>query len=212
MKQNTKQIILDEALTFFSINGYDGVTVADIAKAVGIKASSLYKHYKNKQDIFDSIISEIELRYTSFTAQIGIEGTDPQKAVGQYIGISNDALINIGTSMFKYFLHDEYELKFRRMMTIEQYRNPAVAKLYAEKYIDSAIAFQTAIFEGLIKHNMMRNVDAKIAAMHFYSPIYISLCLCSSLPDREDMALETITQHIIQFGKLYMIGEEEHEK
>ena len=55
---NTKERIITEALNLFSINGYDSVSVRDIAKAVGIKESSLYNHFKNKQDIFDTIISE----------------------------------------------------------------------------------------------------------------------------------------------------------
>lgn len=53
---NTKQKILNEALTLFSEKGYSSVYVGDIADAVGIKASSLYKHYKSKQEIFDSCI------------------------------------------------------------------------------------------------------------------------------------------------------------
>jgi len=36
-KRDTKQVILDEALELFSTSGFDGVTVADIADAVGIK-------------------------------------------------------------------------------------------------------------------------------------------------------------------------------
>lgn len=42
----TKERILDEALTLFSQNGYDGTSVDHIAERVGIKAPSLYKHYK----------------------------------------------------------------------------------------------------------------------------------------------------------------------
>ena len=47
----TKQKILNEALTLFSERGYNAVYVGDIAAAVGIKAPSLYKHYKSKKDI-----------------------------------------------------------------------------------------------------------------------------------------------------------------
>ena len=47
-----------EALNLFSVKGYDPVSVRDIAYAVGIKESSLYNHFKNKQDIFDSILRE----------------------------------------------------------------------------------------------------------------------------------------------------------
>ncbi len=52
MKQKnipTKERILTEALTLFSVKGYEPVTVAAIAEAVGIKAPSLYKHYKSNE-------------------------------------------------------------------------------------------------------------------------------------------------------------------
>ena len=52
---DTKQRILDEALTLFSEKGYANVFVGDIAERVGIKAPSLYKHYKSKRAIFDAI-------------------------------------------------------------------------------------------------------------------------------------------------------------
>ncbi len=45
---DTKEKILDEALTLFSEKGYANVFVADIAEAVGIKAPSFYKHCNHK--------------------------------------------------------------------------------------------------------------------------------------------------------------------
>ena len=51
----TKEIILEKALELFSTKGYDATTVREIAKEVGITQSSLYKHYKSKEDIFISI-------------------------------------------------------------------------------------------------------------------------------------------------------------
>ena len=47
---STKEKILDAALTLFAENGYDGTSVEQIANIVGIKAPSLYKHYKSKED------------------------------------------------------------------------------------------------------------------------------------------------------------------
>ena len=58
----TKERIIDQALDLFSRKGYDGVSVRDISGAVGIKESSLYNHFKNKQDIFDTIVEEGFLR------------------------------------------------------------------------------------------------------------------------------------------------------
>lgn len=66
-KEDTKQRILDEALRLFSQSGYDAVSVERIASAVGIKAPSLYKHFKSKQKIFDAIVAETYRRYDTFT-------------------------------------------------------------------------------------------------------------------------------------------------
>ena len=60
---STKDRILDEALTLFSENGYDGTSVEQIAEKVGIKAPSLSKHFKGKEDILNAIIDNAEARY-----------------------------------------------------------------------------------------------------------------------------------------------------
>ena len=43
--EDTKQRILEKSLELFSTKGYDSVSVGEIAKAVGIKAPSLYNHF-----------------------------------------------------------------------------------------------------------------------------------------------------------------------
>lgn len=206
-KKDTKRIILDEALSLFAVNGYDGVTVADIAGAVGIKASSLYKHYKSKQDIFDSILAKTAERYNEMAGQLGIDGNIPEKDAFQYSGMGIDTLVQAGTALFLYFLHDDYARKLRRMLTIEQYKNPEASKLYIEQYVDRPIAYQGSVFKAFMKQGIMKDADAKTAAMHFYSPIFLMLCLCDSSPEREPEALEYIRRHIEQFRELYMLGE-----
>ena len=54
--EDTKQRILEKSLELFSTKGYDAVSVGEIAKAVGIKAPSLYNHFPSKQAIFDAIV------------------------------------------------------------------------------------------------------------------------------------------------------------
>ena len=57
--EHTKERILSQALTLFAQKGYEAVSVEEIAAAVGIKAPSLYKHYKGKRDIFDHIVAHM---------------------------------------------------------------------------------------------------------------------------------------------------------
>ena len=62
---STKEKILDAALTLFAENGYDGTSVEQIANIVGIKAPSLYKHYKGKEDILNALIDSAEERISA---------------------------------------------------------------------------------------------------------------------------------------------------
>ena len=56
----TKESILLTALHLFAKNGFDAVSVSDISDKLGITKGALYKHYKNKKDIFSSILSRME--------------------------------------------------------------------------------------------------------------------------------------------------------
>ena len=51
----TKERIIYSALELISEKGYDGVGVDLIAEKAGIKGPSLYRHYKGKEDIFNSM-------------------------------------------------------------------------------------------------------------------------------------------------------------
>ena len=63
---NTKELILEEALKQFSQKGYDGTSMSDIAKPIGISKAALYKHFESKQQIFDEIIVRSEIKFKEF--------------------------------------------------------------------------------------------------------------------------------------------------
>ena len=120
---DTKQRILLEALRLFSQRGYDAVSVEQIAAAVGIKAPSLYKHYRSKQDIFKAIFEETARRYDTFTDSISVHIQNSEQDVKVFEKITADDLVEKVKSLIDYSLHDEYVSMFRRMMTIEQFRS-----------------------------------------------------------------------------------------
>jgi AcrR family transcriptional regulator len=203
VERSTKQRILSEALTLFSMKGYEPVTVAEIAAAVGVKAPALYKHYKSKQDIFDAIISEMKSRFEKQAASMQMDSLDASKDEKLFASISEDALIKMGTELFLYFLHDEYMCKFRKMLTIEQYGNKEIAALYAKQYMDKPIAYEEMLFELLIGADILIPENARIMALHFYAPMFLLLLLCDSHPEREAEAIQLIRQHIQQFRRIY---------
>ncbi len=56
---NTKDKIMLTALELFSKRGYKAVSVNDIAGELSLSKGALYKHYKNKREIFDSILKKM---------------------------------------------------------------------------------------------------------------------------------------------------------
>lgn len=65
MKQETrKDEIIKTAAKLFRDKGYSAVTMRDLAKAMGIKAASLYNHINSKQDILKEIIISLAEEFT----------------------------------------------------------------------------------------------------------------------------------------------------
>ncbi len=205
---NTKEKITEEALKLFSEKGYSDVYVSDIAKAVGIKAPSLYKHFKNKQEIFNAILDSLKEGYTKQAASIGINGNSTDADAAVYSVISEEVLIETGKNLFLYFLHDEHMRLFRKLLTIEQFHNSELANLYSTQYFDDPVLYQGKLFEMLSGSGKLRKADPKIMALHFYAPIYTLLTVCDRQPERESAALKTLEAHIRQFNINYMEGQQ----
>lgn len=200
---DTKHRILDEALTLFSQKGYANVYVGEIAEKVGIKAPSLYKHYKNKQAIFDAIIDEMNSRYEEHAGALNISGMNPSEDATVYMNNSEDKLVEIGTGLFLYFLHDDYTSRFRKILTIEQFHNEEFANIYSSQYVDGPISYQKMLIQFMIASGAFAASDIDVLTLQFYSPIYMLLTLCDRDPGREAEALTLLEKHFRQFNRIY---------
>ena len=207
-KMDTKQRILDEALTLFSEKGYANVFVADIAEKVGIKAPSLYKHYKNKQAIFDAIIEEMNRRFLEEAGNLQINGADATEDAEIYKHISEEQLITLGNNLFLYFLHDDYTRRFRKMLTIEQFHDKKLATAYMKQYVDDPLSYQEILLDLMVSAGVLQTENVEIMTLHFYAPIYMLLTICDREPEREKEALKKLEAHIRQFNRLYARNEE----
>ena len=81
---DTKERILQVALDLFAQKGYEGVSVSDIAGALGMTKGALYRHYENKQAIFDGILpadARKRVQNRLFGKQIAIALDDWRHAV-----------------------------------------------------------------------------------------------------------------------------------
>ena len=207
MKQDdTKQKILDKALELFSTHGYDSVSVGEIAKAVGIKAPSLYNHFPSKQAIFDAIVEATAAQYEADTDQINIHVQNVAQDIPVFTEITSDALFEKVRQIFEYSLHNETISRFRRMMTIEQFRSPELAALYSRRYVERMLAYHAGIFRALIAAGEITAEDPDTLAMLYVSPVLTLIGICDRQPERESECLEKLQSHVKLFFRMVHSG------
>ena len=203
MKQeDTKQKILDKALELFSTQGYDSVSVGEIAKAVGIKAPSLYNHFPGKQAIFDAIVESTAAQYEADTDKIDIHVQNAKQDIPVFTEITADALFEKVQQIFEYSLHNETISRFRRMMTIEQFRSPELAALYSRRYVERILRYHAGIFRALIASGEICAEDPDALAMMYVSPVLTLIGICDRQPEREPECLEKLQNHVQLFFRM----------
>ena len=201
--ENTKELIIYHALTLFSDKGYDGVSMRDIAGAVGIRAASIYNHFRSKEDIFGSIIDEMSSRYEEAVLQMQVPDGDIAAVAEKYMQVTRETLTAIAQNLYLYFLKDDFASKFRRMLTVEQFRSTRAGDTFQNFFVDGAIDFQTSLFAEMMKKGGFITCDPHIMALQFYSPLFLLLTKYDRLPDSVDEALAVLKRHVNQFSAVY---------
>ena len=201
--EDTKKMILKKALELFSESGYDAVSVGEIARAVGIKAPSLYNHFPSKQAIFDAIVEETSKEFEKNTDEVAIHVQNSARDVTVFSKITEDDLVEKVHQIFNISLHDENIALFRKMMTIEQFRSDELSKLYSERYVERIVAYHAGIFKSLIAAGELKKEDHYTLAMMYVAPIIMLIGVCDRQPEREKECLEKIDEHVKLFYRTY---------
>ena len=205
-REDTRQIILDKALELFSVRGYDSVSVGEIAEAVGIKAPSLYNHFPGKRAIFDGIVEATAARYEADTGRLQIHMQNVAQDIPAFTEITEETLFERVRQIFLYSLHDEGISRFRRMMTIEQFRSPELAELYSQRYVDRVLAYHAGIFRALMAAGEIRETDPDALSMLYVAPVLTLIGVCDRQPEREGECLEKLRRHVSLFFRMVHDG------
>ena len=198
----TKEKIILESLKLFSSKGYDGVSMREIAAAVGIKGASLYNHFKGKEEIFSAIFDDMKARYGEAALSMNIPIQASDTTINTYMNIGETELFEMAEGLLYFFCKDAFTVMFRKLLMSEQHKSPLAAKVLTQYYLDEPIRFQTQLFEEIQKQGHFKDFDASIMALHFYSPIYYILSKNDVGVSYEE-CLQTLKDHVHCFCTLY---------
>ena len=197
---NTKREILNASLDLFSVQGFEATSISQIADRVGIRKASLYSHFESKQAILDALVKDILEKYSQHSV---IAKTDNSADVGVDDILTPDKVAQMVKSQILYVIHDPYISKARKMLVIEQFQNPELAKLQTKQNYLDIMGYFTELIKRLINNGTLTNEDPEIMAAQLCLPISVWINLCDREPECEPQVMQLAEKHILQFFEIY---------
>ena len=196
---STKQEILKASLELFSVQGFEATSISQIADAVGIRKASLYSHFDSKQAILDAIVKEVLEQYGKHSI---FARANWEKDAGN-LPLTADEAVGMIQGQIRYILHDPAISRSRKMLVIEQFQNPSLAKLQTKQNYEDVMHYFTGLVGFLIRQGALAEDDPEIMAAQLCLPISVWINLCDREPEREQEVMELVERHIRQFFRLY---------
>lgn len=191
----TRDRILNEALTLFAENGYDGTSVEEIADKVGIKAPSLYNHFKGKEDILNALIDAAEERYE--------ESFGSDKHIGK-LPENKEEFVQSAIQRVSFTINDPMIRKIRKFLVREQFRNERFAEITTKHQLDGVQGMYTNIIKGMMSKGLFKEDDPELLATEVTAPVALWISKADRQPQCAQECMENIERHVRHFCDVYM--------
>lgn len=166
-RKNTKEKILEAAIELFSERGVSAVSVRDITKAVGIKESALYNHYKSKDALLDDILEK-------FMNEFGKRTFSEDKIETQLDELGPELFLNNCIIGLREKLTPTVE-KMWKIVYMEQFRDPRARDFVINEIINRPAVFYEKAFRLMLEKGMIKPLDPKLLSdEHSYALLTMS--------------------------------------
>lgn len=194
MARDTKERIMETALELFAEKGYLGTSMNDIAKQLGFTKAALYKHYTSKQEILNRIVERMNEMDYERAKQFEMPEGNLTEIVAAYQNTPIEKVRAYSKAQFLHWREEEFSSRFRKMLTLEQYRDPEMAQLYQKYLATGPVDYMAAIFRGLTDSEE----NARHLALEFYGPMFLLYSVSDSGAEQEQV-LSLLDAHIERF-------------
>ena len=167
----TKEKIMLIALKLFAEKGYEATSVSDIAENLALSKSALYKHYKNKRDIFEAIILKAEKNDFDNAAAFSMpesELCESGESENAYKSVEIKNLIEYSKAQLEYWVNDPFASDFKKMLMHERFSDENAAALFEQYLASGPLGYVTDIFKKIGIKN------PELTAFEFYAPMFFA--------------------------------------
>ena len=200
MANDTKERILAAALEMFSQYGYAGTNIRELTASLELVKSSMYKHFKSKEEIWNTLLDELIAYYE---ARFGSPEHMPP------VPDSLEELAALTMRLANFTVHDEKVVKTRKMLTIEQFRDARARDLATKYFLTGLADMFTQLFAGMMDKGLLRRDDPGMLAFAYTAPITALIHLCDREPEKAAEALKQVEAFIRYFIKVHGVPGDE---
>ncbi len=190
----TKAKILSTALKLFSQKGFAAVSTSDIAGELSLTKGALYKHFKSKKDIFLAILKKMEEEDAQSASDFSLPEKSLQADPEAYVAASLKAFLDFTRNRFAYWTQNDFAVKFRRMLTHEQFNDKVSEKLFQQYLCEGPFHYTRDIFQSLGLE------QAETLALECFAPVFFLYSL-SDQTKKYDTIWELFNLHLQEMEK-----------
>lgn len=157
-EKSTKEKIFDAAVDLFAEKGYDGVSIRDIGRAVGITEGAFYKHYSGKEEILESIFAYVEGRIYPQAPEASIDAL-----------VEAFSFRELLESMPRSMMADPHLTRITRVMLIEMYHNEEIRNYVRGELFERPVDETEVLFKKLMEKGKIKPCDPRALSTLFIS-------------------------------------------
>ena len=101
-------------------------------------------------------------------------------------------------AQFEHWTKETFSANFRKMLTLEQYRDPRMANLYQRYLAKGPVSYMEPIFEQLTKDSQ----KARQLVLDFYGPIFLLYSIYDGAEEKESV-VDILDRHVDSFSQIF---------
>ena len=177
-KRNTREEILDVALSLFSTKGYDATSLSDISAMLGVSKAALFKHFDSKEEILFSVMNMMDEEDRNRARDMNVPEDKKSESEEDYRDINKNDFISYALSQFEYWTENKRASEYRKFLSLERLRREELRIKWEENFVSGPLSYTKDVMEAL-------GIDGyEKKAMRLWSLMFLSYFLFDSGEDK----------------------------
>ena len=180
-KRNTREEILDVALSLFSTKGYEATSLSDVSAMLGVSKAALFKHFDSKEEILFSVMKMMDEEDRNRARDMNVPEDRKSESEEDYRYINKDDFISYALSQFEYWTENKRASEYRKFLSLERLRREELRIKWEENFVSGPLSYTKDVMEAL-------GIDGyEKKAMRLWSLMFLSYFLFDSGEDKEKL-------------------------